>query len=412
MRPESTLGDELSAALEAGPSRTALAVQRARVLAALTKPAPLVRRSVVFATGAVLAVASVALAPRWFASHGPRQLSGAWQGKSLPENSRVVAPKGRGETLSFSDGSELALGASAEIAVSKLAPEQAKLELARGHVEATIRKGTGRAWTLAAGPYSVRVVGTAFSVDWDASSRFFAVNVREGKVLVSGGELRAGGIMLSAGERIERRGPPDSNVDTVPPPSEAQPLDAPPPSDAQPLDGQPPVTEPHSARGTAATLPGNDDFRPQAVHGDYALAMAAARRAGFDHLLRELPAKDLLLLANTARYAGSSQEARGALLKLRERFPRSPSAAHAALLLASQAEDRDRDSAEAERWLRIFLTESPQGELAAGARARLLAMLLKRGARVEAEQVARDYLRFHPSGQHAARARAVLQSLP
>jgi len=159
-------------------------------------------------------------------------------------------------------------------------------------------------------------------------------------------------------------------------------------------------------------LPSNDDFRPQAAHGNYSAAMAAARRAGFEHLLRELPAKDLLLLANTARYAGSSPEARGALQKLRERFPGSPSAAHAALLLASQAEDRDKDSAEAERWLRIFLTESPQGELAAGARARLLAMLLKRGAQAEAEQVARDYLRLHPNGQHVARARAVLQLSP
>jgi TolA-binding protein len=131
-----------------------------------------------------------------------------------------------------------------------------------------------------------------------------------------------------------------------------------------------------------------------------------------ERLSRELPAKDLLLLANTARYAGSSSEARGALLKLRERFPRTPSATHAALLLASQAEDRDKDFGEAERWLRTFLTESPRGELAAGARARLLAMLLKRGAQAEAEQVARDYLRLHPNGQHVARARAVLQASP
>jgi len=85
---------------------------------------------------------------------------------------------------------------------------------------------------------------------------------------------------------------------------------------------------------------------------------------------------------------------------------------HAALLLASQAEDRDKNSVEAERWLRTFLKESPQGELAAGARARLLAMLLRKGARAEAEQVARDYLRLHPTGQHVAQARAVLHESP
>jgi TolA-binding protein len=151
------------------------------------------------------------------------------------------------------------------------------------------------------------------------------------------------------------------------------------------------------------------DFRAQAARGHYAAAVLAARRIGFDRLEAELSAKDLLLLANTARYAGSANEARGALLKLRERFPGSPSAAHAALLLASQAEDRDKNQNEAERWLRTFLSESPQGELAAAARARLLALLLRRGARAEAEQVARDYLRLHPAGPHTAQAQAVLQ---
>lgn len=399
MRAERNLGDELSAALEAGPSRNALAAQRVQVLAALEMPPTSTARYALFAGGAAVAVAmAVVLAPRWLAGPSPGELRGAWQGKSVLERSRVVAPAERGETLSFSDGSRLALGASAEIALSKLAPEQAHLELARGHVDATIRKGTGRAWTLAAGPYSVRVVGTEFTVDWDAGKRFFAVNVREGKVLVTGGELRTGGILLGAGERIERQGPPPAPA-AVAPASEAEAAEVP-----------APVVEPSSPHGSGSSSPSIEDFRPQATRGNYSAAMSAARRAGFEHLLRELPAKDLLLLANTARYAGSSSEARGALHKLRERFPGSPSAAHAALLLASQAEDRDKDSAEAERWLRTFLRESPQGELAAGARARLLAILLKRGAQAEAEQVARDYLRLHPNGQYAARAQAVLQA--
>jgi hypothetical protein len=377
-------------------------------LAALAEPAPPVRPYGIFGTGAALVVTAAVLAPRWMANPSADELRGAWQGQSLPERSRVVAPAARGETLSFSDGSRVELGARAEIALSKLAPEQAHLELARGHVDATIRKGTGRAWTLAAGPYSVRVVGTAFSVDWDAGSRFFAVDVREGKVLVTGGELRAGGVLLSAGERIERQGPPPSQPEAPPPLREALepsggPLAAPPPSES----------ELPSPRPVASTLPSpDDDFRVLAARGNYSAAIAAARRAGFERLERDLSAKDLLLLANTARYAGSSPEARGALLKLRERFPGSPSAAHAALLLASQAEDRDKNSLEAERWLRTFLMESPHGELAAGARARLLAMLLKRGARAEAEQAARDYLRLHANGQHAAQARAVLQASP
>jgi FecR protein len=393
------LGDALSAALEAGPSRSTLSAQRRQVLAALSSSAPPRRgRWVLAASAASVALAAGVLAPRLLATRSLEELRGAWQGKTLAESSRVVAPE-RGETLSFSDGSRVELGARAEIALSQLAAEQAHLELSRGHVDATIRKGTGRAWTLSAGPYSVRVVGTQFSVDWDASSRFFAVNVREGKVLVSGGELRAGGVMLSAGERIERQGPPPA------------PVEAPAQRKAEAAPSEPPPALPSST--PQAHLPSVEEtFRAQAARGNYAEAITAARRAGFERLTRELSAKDLLLLANTARYAGSSSEARGALLGLRERFPGSASATHAALLLASQAEDRDKDPREAERWLRIFLTESPQGELAAGARARLLSTLLKRGAKAEAEQVARDYLRLHPKGQYAERARAVLSASP
>jgi hypothetical protein len=401
MTPQRNLGDALAAALETGPSRSTLAAQRVEILATLAEPAPPTRAYLVFGTCTALVVAAAVLTARWTAGSSVEELRGAWQGKSLPERARVVAPAERGETLSFSDGSRVELGASAEIALSKLAPEQAHLELARGRVDANIRKGTGRAWTLGAGPYSVHVVGTAFSVDWDAGSRFFAVNVREGKVLVTGGELRSGGVLLGAGERIERQGPPPATAAAP----DTQRLDTAPRSDLA-------LPAPRTAPSESAVPSPEDDFRAQAARGNYSAAMAAARRAGFDRLTHELPAKDLLLLANTARYAGSTPEARGALRELRQRFPGSPSAAHAALLLASQAEDHDKNSGEAERWLRIFLTESPRGELAGGARARLLATLLKRGARAQAEQVARDYLRFHPNGPHVAQARAVLSPSP
>ena len=393
------LGDALAAALETGPSRRTLAAQRSRVLEAMTKPARPARPILVFATCAFVATVAAVLVPRSGLAPENAALQGAWQGKSLPERSRVVAPAQGGETLSFSDGSRVQLGARAEIALSKPAPAEARLELASGHVDATIRKGTGRAWTFAAGPYSVRVVGTAFSVDWDAGNRFFAVNVREGKVLVTGNDLREGGVLLGPGERLERKAslPAAANAPVEP---REKPSDVPPPANPDPT----------SSRAEAVVVAsGKDDFLVEAARGNYAAAITAARRVGFDRLERELSAKDLLLLANTARYAGSASEANGALLKLRARFPGSASSAHAALLLASQAEDRDKNLNEAERWLRTFLVESPQGELAAGARARLLAMLLRRGAQTEAEQVARDYLRLHPQGQHVARARGVFQ---
>lgn len=399
MTRQRNLGELLGAALETGPSQRSLATQRAKVLAAVTKPSRARMPTLVFAGCASLATVAAVLVVLGRASPPREALQGAWQGRSLAESSRVIAPAERGETLSFSDGSRVEVGARAEIALSKLAPEQARLELARGHLDATIRKGTGRAWTVAAGPYSVRVVGTAFTVDWDAGSRLFAVNVREGKVLVTGSDLRQGGVLLGPGERLERQDSP------------AEPASGAATNGQQPDVAPPSTLDSTSPRAEAAVVSSSEaDFRAEAARGNYAAAIAAARRSGFERLEAELSAKDLLLLANTARYAGSASEARGALLKLRGRFPGSPSAAHAALLLASQAEDRDKNQIEAERWLRTFLKESPRGELAAGARARLLAMLLRRGAQAEAEQVARDYLRLHAGGPHAAQAQAVLQA--
>jgi len=407
MTKQRTLGEVLGAALEVGPSARTLAAQRARVVAGRTTPSSQASsRALVLAACASLGVAAaVFVVVRSANPAAPEALRGAWQGRSLPEASRVVAPAERGETISFSDGSRVELQARAEIALSKLAPEQARLELTHGHVDVAIHKGTGRAWTVAAGPYSVHVVGTVFTVDWDASNRMFAVNVREGKVLVTGSELRAGGVLLGPGERLERQ-----NALTEPaaePAKDAAATSAPPPDVPLASTAEPPSPPPRP--GAAVVSSSEPDFRGQAAHGNYAAAILAARRMGFDRLEAELSAKDLLLLANTARYAGSANEARGALLKLRERFPGSPSAAHAALLLASQAEDRDKNQNEAERWLRTFLSESPQGELAAAARARLLALLVRRGAEAEAEQVARDYLRLHPAGPHTAQAQAVLQ---
>jgi len=407
MTRQRNLGEALGAALEAGPLPRTLAAQRERVLAGLTtSSSQAASKALVLAACAGLGVAAAVFVAVRRSNPAPEALQGAWQGRSLPEASRVAAPAERGETLSFSDGSRVELQARAEIALSKLAPEQARLELTHGHVDVTIHKGTGRAWTVAAGPYSVHVVGTVFTVDWDAGSRLFAVNVREGKVLVTGSDLRAGGVLLGPGERLERQNALTEAA--AEPAKDAAATSARPPDVPLASTAEPPSSPPRP--GATVVSSSEPDFRTQAARGNYAAAVLAARKIGFDRLEAELSAKDLLLLANTARYAGSANEARGALLKLRERFPGSPSAAHAALLLASQAEDRDKNQNEAERWLRTFLLESPQGELAAGARARLLALLLRRGAQTEAEQVARDYLRLHPAGPHAAQAQAVLQA--
>ena len=87
MTQQRNLGEALSAALETGPSRNALAAQRSQILAALAQPAPAKRPYVAVASGgAVLAVAAALLL--WLPGRETTELRGAWQGKSLPERRR------------------------------------------------------------------------------------------------------------------------------------------------------------------------------------------------------------------------------------------------------------------------------------------------------------------------------------
>jgi len=397
MNDPQRLGEALSAALATGPSRATLASQREATIEAMRRSvAP--RRTWTFPAFALAGTVVAVVALLWVRA-GPSELHASFHGQALAEQTRLVASSPDGEPLDFSDGSRIVLNNHSEISVSRLSRERAQIELNRGSLAARIKKGTGRAWAIDAGPYSVRVVGTEFSVDWDREQAELEVRVTEGRVLVVGGDLPAAGVAISAGGRFVRHNRPGK-------PAAPQKLEG---SSAVQAGVPEPAAEAARRPGLSTTEP---SWRSAAQSAQYALALQSAERAGYEDLLKSLPEKDLLLLANTARYAGSAARARQALLGLRSRFARSPSAPVAALMLAGLAEDHAKNPGEAATWLRLFLKESPQGELSAGARARLLGILVRQGRQSEARSVASDYLRYHPQGPYASKARAVLGSAP
>ena len=63
-------------------------------------------------------------------------------------------------------------------------------------------------------------------------------------------------------------------------------------------------------------------------------------------------------------------------------------------MLAGLAQDHAKNPDEAATWLRLFLSESPQGELSAGARARLLGILVRQGKNGEARIIVQGMI--HP----------------
>jgi hypothetical protein len=328
-----------------------------------------------------------------------------FRGVAVAVDSPLVSTKGAPDALEFTDGSRLVIEQNSRATLSALTPKHAGVRLLSGRVSASIRKQTGMTWTVTAGPYAVHVVGTRFVIDWDERTRAFAVSVREGSVRVTGGDLPTSGIMLEAGGRLER-GVPVSSASaaaTTPAPGAVVPE---------------PVAEPDSgnrgvATAQAETPPPESSARSGvaqlAAKGKYNEALALAERQGFSRLTLELPENDLLLLANAARYSGNAGRAREALTKLRDRFAGRPASSLAALYLAKIAEDMTHEPARAVHWLRVFLAESPSGDLAAGARASLMSLLLRSGDERGARAVAKEYLSYHPNGSHADEARALIR---
>jgi TolA-binding protein len=141
----------------------------------------------------------------------------------------------------------------------------------------------------------------------------------------------------------------------------------------------------------------------------YREALAAAEGAGFEATCRAASAGDLVLLGNSARFAGSAVRAEQAFRLARSRFPGSSEASMAAFYLGRIAYDQRGDRRQAAEWFQSYLREAPGGALAREAAGRLLEAERALGDRAAAQAAARAYLQKYPSGPHAGLARELLE---
>jgi len=396
------LGQVLSAALGEGPSAATLAAQRRRLLGSpprnrlgAVRSATRVRIAILAAAGAVALI--LALGRHW--SRPRSELHATWSGRSVVAPAVFLAVRTHPEALDFSEGSQFLLEPDTRAELLYLSPSEGRLALDDGHLLASVRKNTGITWSIGAGPYSIRVMGTRFTVDWDREKRTLRVAVREGRVRVSGGDLAQDGVLLDAGAFLEREYEPARVALATPSALPAATLSAAAASGVAP----------ESPRASIATTAAEPGWEVLARQGKFRDALAAAEKAGFDRLVTDSSEDGLLLLANSARYSGSSARARQALLGLRVRFAGRRSAALAAYYLAREALDVERQPAVAVRWFETFLAESPRGDLAESARANLMSILLGMGDRAKARKVAAEYLRYHPHGAQAKEARSLTE---
>ena len=390
-----------------GPSPAARLAQRERLVrsAATSTSRPAAVRWRV-GLGALFAAAAIALflvVPHATTPEAP--LAEVVPPTHAVESEWFAAPPIGALAIDVGDGSRLQLVDGARGRMTR-GSDAARLVLEGGLLQAEVEPTAGRRWTIEAGPYRVRVVGTIFTVDWDPATGRLDVEVQRGKVEVVGPH---GGspIPVDAGHRLRASlSEATAVLGEIPAATDA------PADDAPTILDEPRADEPTPARKKRSSIDAAIEATPswQSLAHDarYADAFAIIEAAGFSEIARHCDRGALDLLADTARLAKHPVEAKQAYGIMRDRFPGTREAARAAFKLGRHVADHGGDPRDAVKWFRTSLTEAPRGSFAAEARGRLVQLLSAAGDEEGARAAARDYLEHHPKGPHAKLARSLL----
>jgi len=424
-RPDLGVSEQLRAVFSGGPALSARPVRlRAGLLAALV------------VGGVGLGAGLVTLRD---AADGPAltfqvQADSPHQGdgSSARHAGRVIAPADRAEEVRFSDGSRFTLTAGSMLRVRETDAHGAMVIVEEGQVESSVQHRGKARWSVFAGPYEVRVVGTRFRTAWDPGRQRLSVVLHEGTVQVLGKGIEEV-VELKPGQRFESGGTEGTWFVTatagaagtsaaaapsgaLPPettPSRGASDQAAPASDAALTQGRVGGAQLGTAEGSAtaggATAQRSAGLGPSwstlVASGKFEEVLDEASVRGEASCLSSCSVADLRALADAARYTGRFSLAERTLSRLRTTAPSE--GPRAGFLLGSMNEAQGRPAAALE-WYGRYLLEAPSGGLAAEARAGRMRALLALGQTEAAKAAARDYLRLHPAGVGAEAARQIL----
>jgi len=330
-------------------------------------------------------------------------------GQGAPIEARADAPA---TDVTFSDGTRIRMEPQARGRVLNLDQLGARVELDRGRAHVDVRHRPQARWSFQAGPFEVRVTGTAFSLAWDPVTAHFDLHMESGVVSVAG-PISGGEMVLRAGETLSV-GLRDPEVVPRPvaangPTAAAAPLEP----TIVPLDEEVPVPAlKRHVKGSARAEHARPakDWREELANGRAAAVVADARRRGLDRVLESVSSEDLAALADAARYVGNDELARRTLLAQRQRFPGSARAAQASFLLGRLEDETMGSTSRALGWYDRYLAEAPHGTYVSEALGRKMMVLEGAHRRDEAMSIASDYLHRFPTGSYAHAARALVRT--
>jgi hypothetical protein len=406
----------------------------------------LARPSLVIA-GAVAAMALVLSLWTWLAGDGeqrreqgaaPRFAVQRGDGVHPGQPGRwIAADQDRPTIVRFAGGSSIALRrgpARNRTRVTRARPGAIAVAL-DGAARFEIVKGQATTWRISAGPFRVRVKGTAFDLGWDEARATFELVMHRGRVEVRGPGI-SGVRALSAGQRLRRVVAP-ATAGAEPRAAEAQgatvdPALGPHRQAAEhevsrrrrrvaqrarlprphPMRSSKARSAPLSASAASLTPPRpvpspapSSEVFGLARAGRYCAAIQTARRLGWSELLDRAGASQLLVVGDAARLCADAPAAIAVYQRLRQRFPAGAAAATAAFGLGQIAFDLQGAHREAARWFSAYLAEAETGPLAREALGRLLEALVRSAQHAAACRAGQRYLARYPRGPHARRAR-------
>ncbi|HET9929980.1 MAG TPA: tetratricopeptide repeat protein [Polyangiaceae bacterium] len=332
-----------------------------------------------------------------------------------------IQSKSSAGSVDFSDGSQVAVQPGSSLAIEVVGAHAARTRLAQGDLDVSVKHEDNTDYRFLAGPYQVHVVGTKFHLVWHPEQQLFSVQMREGRVQVTGpnGLDRA----VVAGETLRISGAEEQAAlarQTENAPPRVPQLPSAQKAAEQPVAELAPLQRNAGATGTALGSAARSNVVASATRveptpawsvlvakGQFTDVVKAAEAVGTERALRERDAADLGALAHAAHYTGRSALAISAWSSLRERFAGQKSARQAAFFLGRVFDQQGR-RAEALRWLNTYLSEAPADVYASEALGRKLSLVNHLEGALAARNVAREYTKRFPHGAYAQTARAIL----
>ncbi len=310
-----------------------------------------------------------------------------------------------GTDVAFSDGTRVRLEPRARGRVVDLDGDGARVALYGGRAHVDVRHRANARWLFQAGPFDVRVHGTAFTIGWNPATAHFDLVMESGVVSVAG-PISGGEMVVRAGESLsiglnDGSGATGSSAQARTSAAEGAPAAAEPVAPAPRVVAEPrPTRRRDVAISDAERTHPLSDWRAELADGHAAAVVADAQRRGLARVLDAASSEDLAALADAARYVGNDDLARRALLVQRRRFSSSSRAAEASFLLG-RLDDESAGTASALAWYDRYLAEAPAGAYVSEALGRKMMALERAHRRAEAVAIASDYLRRFPRGSYA-----------